>query len=168
MNNRPRRWITVGHFALTASLGAGALAQADTKPSGDNSAAPFVVEDFAHPAVSPFKNLTLVEGDGGIELIDCASGPAQIVVDSPALGAMTDGRNTSNTRARFKAKSASGNLTLELPGTFYIETRGRAVKATLTGPTATETKDIAKDQSVSVGVANNGSPDVLVELRITG
>lgn len=167
MKNRLRRLVIAGVFTFVTALGATTLAQADTAPVADNTAAPFAIEDFEYPTASPFKNLTLERGDGHILLADCST-TTQIQIESRALDEMSDGTFVENSRVCFRVTSTTGYLALKLPEVFYIETRGRAIKATLTSGTETKTHDIAKDQTKSVGVADGNSPDTLVELRITG
>ncbi len=163
MHTRLYRWLTAGAVSAAATLGVSALAMADS-PAPDNSTAPPAVEDFNHPGGSPYDTIKLLRGDGHIVATSC-TGSYQIRVLSNAIPI------GHGDEICFQANSASGFLTVEIPGTFLIRTEGRPIRATLDSENGTQVVDLAKKQTVSVG-EGSGTGDraktTLVELRVTG
>ncbi|MFD7412157.1 hypothetical protein [Kitasatospora purpeofusca] len=163
MHNRVYRWLTAGAVATATTLGVSALAMADS-PAPDNSVAPPAVEEFDHPGGSPYDTIKLLRGDGHIVATSCA-GSYQIRVLSNAIPI------GHGDEICFQANSASGFLTVEIPGTFLIRTEGRPVRATLDSENGTQVVNLAKKDAVNVGEASNTgdrSKTTLVELRVTG
>ncbi|MFD0278605.1 hypothetical protein ACFVHB_32505 [Kitasatospora sp. NPDC127111] len=163
MGNNVSRWLAAGAIALAATLGASALASAETAPS-DNSTAPPAVEDFNYPGPSPFSNVKLLRGDGHIILSDCA-------VDDQISVLSFDLPNSSGNQICFRATAGTGYLAVEVPNVIRIRTDDYAVNAKLTSEGVTQNIDIAKGAAVSVGIGSgtgNGKPTTLLELRVTG
>ncbi|MFJ4672753.1 hypothetical protein [Kitasatospora purpeofusca] len=162
---RPRTplWLTAGAVAALATLGASTLAMADN-PAPDNSAAPPAVEDFNHPGVSPYGGIKLLRGDGHILATSCA-GSYQIMVVSTAVP------KEQGNEICFRVTSTSGFLTVEIPGTFFLQTEGHPVRATLDTEGTTRVVDLARNDMASVGSGSgtgSRTPTTLVELRVTG
>ncbi|MFD7412156.1 hypothetical protein [Kitasatospora purpeofusca] len=155
-----RAWATAVVAALLAAVTCSALATADTPQPTDNSAAPPAVEDFGYPGAANLPGAKILRGDGRITVTDC-SGASQIQIWTRAP-VNRDGRLC------FAAGSASGRLTLELSEVFYIQTSGRAVRASLTAAGSTQNVDIAKDGYHVVGEGLGQTPTTAVELTVTG
>ncbi|MFG2204627.1 hypothetical protein [Kitasatospora sp. NPDC048715] len=155
-----RRWLATAAVTAAALGGATAIAAADTTPA-DNSAAPPAVEDFSYPGAAAITKVKLLRGDGHILLADCGK-PNQIQIGTLAPG------NPDN-QICFTVTGTTGNLSLQLPDVFFIQTSGgRAVRAGLTVGTTTQTVDVPTNGFQGVGEGTGGDKAALVELTVTG
>nr|BFD89530.1 hypothetical protein KitaXyl93_08900 [Kitasatospora sp. Xyl93] len=157
-----RRWLATAAVTAAALGGATAIASADTTPPpADNSAAPPAVEDFAYPGAAAITKVKLLRGDGRILLADCKQ-PTHIQIGTLAPG------NPDN-QICFTVAGTTGNLSLQLPDVFYLQTSGgRSVRAGLTSGGTSQTVDVPTNGFKPVGVGNTGTAASLVELTVTG
>ncbi|MGW7441941.1 hypothetical protein [Kitasatospora sp. NPDC054795] len=162
MANNMSRWLAAGVISLAATLGATALASAESTPA-DNSAAPPAVEDFNHPGPSPYSNVKLLRGDGHILLSDCA-------VDDQIKVLSMDLPDDKGNQICFRATTNTGYLAMEVPNVIRIRTDNYAVSAKLTTVDGSQTINVPKGPGgASVGIGNgSGQQTALLELRITG
>ncbi|MEV8328817.1 hypothetical protein [Kitasatospora sp. NPDC056731] len=173
MSRRTLSRLTTAAFAAVVTFTAVAAASADssspaTRPAAAPAAAaadptpPPAVEDFSYPGASPFPSLKLLRGDGHILLADCNTA-TQIQLWSRAVPNPAGGPSVC-----FRVNGTVGQLTLELPQTFLIQTNDRAVRANLTADGVAQTVDIPKGGITGVGEGAGQKSTMLVELRVTG
>ncbi|WP_329491862.1 hypothetical protein OG618_36185 [Kitasatospora sp. NBC_01246] len=171
-----RSRLTAATFAVAVTFTAVAAASADSSSAAsaaqtapvaasataDDATPPPAVEDFTYPGASPFPNLKLLRGDGHILLADCNT-TTQIQLWSRAVPNPAGGPSVC-----FRVNGTVGQLTLELPQTFLIQTNDRAVRANLTADGVAQTVDVPKGGITGVGEGVGQKPTMLVELRVTG
>ncbi|CAM5287435.1 hypothetical protein GCM10010329_85940 [Streptomyces spiroverticillatus] len=126
---------------------------------------PPAIEDFSYPNAAQVladRGITLKKGDGHLVLADCAAAH-DIRVEA--------GKDIADGKFCFKASSASGYLTMELPDVFAIFTKDQhSVRAKVTAEGETTTVNVPKNDWEQVGEGDSSTgnkPSVLVELRIT-
>ncbi|MEU6235622.1 hypothetical protein [Kitasatospora sp. NPDC047058] len=164
MKHRVRGWTAVVAVTTAAAVfGLSAYAAADTTspplPVGADTPPP-AVEDFAYPGAETISKVKLIRGDGHILLADCAK-PSQIQVWTRAPG------NPDN-KVCFTATTTTGQLTLELPDVFAVQTADRALHASVTASGATQALDVDKNGFQPVGEGLGQAATTLVDLRVTG
>ncbi|MET8545031.1 hypothetical protein ABZW03_30960, partial [Kitasatospora sp. NPDC004799] len=113
------------------------------------------------PGAAAITKVKLLRGDGHILLAaDCAKSQIQIGTLAPG--------NPDN-QICFTVTGTTGNLSLQLPDVFYIQTSGgRSVRAGLTSGSTSQTVDVPTNGFKPVGVGSTGTAASLVELTVTG
>ncbi|WP_369384104.1 hypothetical protein [Streptomyces sp. cg36] len=121
---------------------------------------PSAVEEFAYPGAAKIlkdRKITLKQGDGHILLTDCKS----------AHDLMVESRSGDNFFC-FTISGKQGYLTMELPQTHGIWTKGHPVQAKLTAGGQTTVVNAPVEDFTPVGEMATGKQAVLLELRVTG
>ncbi|MFF3315174.1 hypothetical protein ACFYV5_06615 [Streptomyces sp. NPDC003035] len=156
-----RRWLPAASvIAATVTL-TGALvptAVAAEEPT-DATGAPYAVEDGAYPYSGDVLAATgarLVAGDGKILHVSCEW--------DHAFSVWARTLTTEDSRICFRAAD-TGYLTVDVPGTYRIETYGRDIRAGVSTDGRTEALDIPRDTSREFTA---GKEPVLLDLRVTG
>ncbi|PKV82815.1 hypothetical protein [Streptomyces sp. TLI_146] len=170
MTLRTRKRFIAPIVATVAAIGAlSAVAQAaptTTATAIANTEPPSAVEDFNYPGADRIlaeQDLKLGKGDGGILLTECTADSWNIKVAAI--------KNWATSEHCFKTPGKTGYLSLEVTGTFSIQTADRSVRATLTSEGKKKTVDAPKGLVTPVGagdIPGGGKDATLVELRVTG
>lgn len=164
-----KRFITPIVATVAAIAALSAVAQAAPTATGAaaaNDEPPSAVEDFGYPGADKIlaeQDLKLGKGDGGILLAECTADSWNIKV--------TAIKNWATSAHCFKTPGKTGYLSLEVTGTFSIQTEDRSVRATLTSEGKRKIVDAPKDLVTPVGagdIPGGGKEATLVELRVTG
>ncbi|MEU3430491.1 ricin-type beta-trefoil lectin domain protein [Streptomyces gardneri] len=159
-----RRWWLPATTATAALLLGSATPLAFAADPAANAGAPFTVEDGAYPnsdQVLAETGAKLIRGDGGITYTSCA-GPYQIKVWARDL-------KLPDERMCFAAPRGAGNLTVNIPGAYRIQTYERSVNAGISINNEQKTLDVPVNTGKSFGEAGaEQSEAVLLELRVTG
>lgn len=166
---RVRKFLLLSTVGVAVALTGIPLAAAEDSPGNpqDDARPPVAVEDFGYPGADRIlatKGIKLKKGDGHILLADCDQSANQIRVLTVADESV--GREGAYC---FRATAKTGNLTLELPRVFALETTDHPISADLTAGGTTTTVEVPKDGFESVGEGTvGGAKSVLVEIRVTG
>ncbi|MDT0460435.1 hypothetical protein RM550_32740 [Streptomyces sp. DSM 41527] len=150
---------------LGTALGLPSLHSASAAPAGATAGGepPSAVEEFDYPDAAKIlaeKKIKLLKGDGHLLFADCGNSPQQVKVW------------TRDGDFCFLANAQHGYVTLEVPKVWALETASHPISADVTARGKTETVNVSKtgpqDGYQSVGEGTEGTPAVLVELRVTG
>ncbi|EOD67336.1 hypothetical protein [Amycolatopsis vancoresmycina] len=164
MHSAARRIAAFGAGLLGVAALAATIIAAPAGATGGSAAddtPPPIVETYDYPGAARIfaeRNITLLKGDGNVQLADCASGGNLIVVQS----------YKTKGDACFRVLKAPGYVTMQIPETYFIMGDTHTAKATLTAKTATETVDIQPGKWTPVGESlPNHDPAALLEIRVT-
>ncbi|MFE6051667.1 trypsin-like serine protease [Kitasatospora sp. NPDC056446] len=123
-----------------------------------------VVESFGYPNAAQVladTGATVVRGDGGITVTDCA-GPSQIKVWARSI-------TLHDNWLCFTAPTGTGYLAVNIPDAYRVQTFDRDVKASLSTKNQSQTIDVPRNTAKGFGEASPaGDPATLLELRVTG
>ncbi|MFJ7280234.1 trypsin-like serine protease [Kitasatospora sp. NPDC098663] len=121
-------------------------------------------ETFAYPGSAQMladAGVTMVRGDGGITVTDCAN-PNQIKVWARSI-------TLHDNWICFAAPSGTGYLAVNIPDAYRVQTFDRDVRASLSTKGQSQTLDVPRNTAKGFGEASpTGDPSALLELRVTG
>jgi hypothetical protein len=179
--NQISRLATVGVTVFTAVGITAAVAMAADEPKAKASAAVIgtsLIGDMHYPNAEKLRaeqNVTLLSGDGGILIADCATPPSG---DIGLIQVYTSDLTVNGGgRVCFKVRGGLGVLTMEVPDVFEIRGDGKR-QGTGHDVTATvkpedgeqQTIKVDPDGSTQVGIGTDppGSATTLLKLEVNG
>ncbi|SPE49659.1 hypothetical protein SNS2_1350 [Streptomyces netropsis] len=169
---RVRRLLVAGAMGSVFLMAAGStLGPAVAAPGpADDAALPVAVETFNYPNAAKIlkeQGIALRKGDGHILLADCKVSKDIVV----STGMRHPGQTESGKYCfRVTGTGKVGYLSLEIPKVFNVRAGDYSVRASVTADGKTETVTVPKNEytPVGVGIDDQNTPTMLVELRVTG
>ncbi|MFE9250799.1 hypothetical protein [Streptomyces sp. NPDC007088] len=150
---------TAGVLAWAAVTAAGDVRPAAAANIADEAPA-YAVEDYHYPRAEEIQEeqgILLKRGDGHITLVDCRPGTGLLHV-------MARGEK----EFCFRTTGDSGQLTVELAGTYLVMGNDYTTEVDMTRDSETKTYDIEKNNWTAVGETVEGGREyALVEIRTT-
>lgn len=170
MESRARKFVVTGVLGVLGTFAGGIavavqpedsvnLAHAASSVAAGDDIPPSAVEDFRYPGADRIlaeKGIKLISGDGHILLAECGATADQIKLWS-RTGDFC-----------FQAKGSTGQLSLEVPDVWALETSTHPISAELTAEGETQSVDLPQDGYKLVGEGNREAPTTVVEIRVTG
>jgi hypothetical protein len=165
-----RRWLVGALLAVIGMAAAGVfvrsgVAGAEANDPVDEGAS--IVEDYSYPgaaAIEQSRHITLLKGDGHVLLVDCATAPDPVRVQS-----FVDGTRPGDDFC-FQINGPSGYLTMRLADSYFI--KGDSVhrlKALVTpnDTTPPSTVNVPADNTkwIPLTYQTTTDPQILVEIR---
>ncbi|GHJ15260.1 hypothetical protein TPA0908_32550 [Micromonospora sp. AKA38] len=164
------RTFKAGAVAATLSLGLAVVALQQSSSAAVDTQ-PSLEEDFTYPGAAQVltqRGIKLLKGDGHIVLADCGATPnnppADLILVQSNDFSLPAGKNFC-----FKAKGASGYLTMEIPMVYFV--RGDSTNTVdakvevKDDPTVVETEQVDPGEWQPVGEGQARGTATVLELR---